>query len=320
MAHRNRLLIPTNCLERQIRLVGHSLSRTLITTCGQLSGRLGRARGWVGLALVLAGITESVSAGERSVAIPHGTVELVSEQQSIQPGRPLLLGLHFRLEPGWHIYWINPGDSGEPPRLEWHLPAGLRAGDIEWPKPHRLPIPPLLDYGYEGEMLLPLPIESSAGLPPGKTATLAADMKAIVCREVCVPAKAQLSLALPVSAERPRKSAQKAALFDAARKAMPKPAPANWRVAAKDVGDSFELRVHTTQVASQVWFAPLDPLVIENAGPQKTASTKTEIRLIVKKSDQLLKPISRLRGLLVLPDGAYVIDAPVAAATAKQHK
>ena len=300
--------------------MGHSLSRTLTTTCGQLSGRLGRARGWVGLALVLAGITASVSAGERSVAIPHGTVELVSEQQSIQPGRPLLLGLHFRLEPGWHIYWINPGDSGEPPRLEWHLPAGLRAGDIEWPKPHRLPIPPLLDYGYEGEVLLPLRIESSAGLPPGKTATLAADMKAIVCREVCVPAKAQLSLALPVSAERPRKSAETAALFDAARKAMPKPAPANWRVAAKDLGDSFELRVHTTQVASQVWFAPLDPLVIENAGPQKTASTKTEIRLIVKKSDQLLKPISRLRGLLVLPDGAYVIDAPVAAATAKQHK
>ena len=319
MAPRNRLLIPTNCLERQIRLVGHSLSRTLPTTCRQLSGRLRRARGWIGLALVLAGMTASVSAGERSVAIPHGTVELVSEQQSIHPGRPLLLGLHFRLEPGWHIYWINPGDSGEPPHLEWHLPAGLRAGEIEWPAPHRLPIPPLLDYGYEGEVLLPLRIENTAGLPPGKTATLAADMKAIVCREVCVPAKAPLSLVLPVNAERPRKSAETAALFDATRKAMPKPAPANWRVAAKDLGDSFELTVHTAAAGSQAWFAPLDPLVIESAAPQKAVSSKTEIRLILRKSDQLLKPISRLRGVLVLPEGAYVIDAPVAPAPAKQH-
>ena len=298
----------------------NSLSRTLTITFRQLSGRLRRARGWVGLALVLAGITASVSAGERSVAIPHGTVELVSEQQSIHPGRPLLLGLHFRLEPGWHIYWINPGDSGEPPRLEWHLPAGLRAGDIEWPAPHRLPIPPLLDYGYEGEVLLPLRIENTAGLPPGKTATLAADMKAIVCREVCVPAKAQLSLVLPVSAERPRQSAETAALFDAARKAMPKPAPANWRVAAKDLGDSFELTVHTVAVGSQAWFAPLDPLVIESAAPQKAVSSKTEIRLILRKSDQLLKPLSRLRGVLVMPQGAYMIDAPVAPAPAKQHK
>jgi len=320
MAQRNRFLIPTSCLERQIKLVANFLSRTLTTTCRQLSGRLRRERVRVGLALVLAGMTASVSAGEPSVAIPHGTVELMSEQQSIQPGQPLVLGLHFRLEPGWHIYWINPGDSGEPPRLEWRLPAGLRAGDIEWPEPHRLPIPPLLDYGYEGEVLLPLRIENTAGLAPGKTATLAADMKAIVCREVCVPAKAQLSLVLSASAERPRKSAETAALFDAARKAMPKPAPANWCVAAKDLGDSFELTVHTAAASSQVWFAPLDPLVIENAAPQKTVSSKTEIRLILRKSDQLLKPLSRLHGVLVMPQGAYMIDAPVAPAPTKQFR
>jgi len=265
-------------------------------------------------------MTAKVRADERGVSIPHGTVELVSEQRSVQPGHAFLLGLHFRLEQGWHIYWINPGDSGEPPRLEWNLPAGLRAGDIEWPAPHRLPIPPLMDYGYEGEVLLPVGIENTAGLAVGGAVTLVADMKAIVCREVCIPAKAHLSLSLPVRAERPRESAEGRAMFSAARKALPKLAPANWRATVKDLGDSFELRVYTGQTTSQAWFAPLELLVIENAAPQKTASTRAGVRLILKKSDQLLKPISRLRGVLVLPAGAYLIDARVAVAPAQRSR
>ena len=278
------------------------------------------ARKSIVLALSLASMMASVRAEEHSVSIPRGTVELASEQQSIQPGREFLLGLLFRLEPGWHIYWVNPGDSGEPPRLQWRLPAGLRAGAIEWPAPSRLPVPPLLDYGYEGEVLLPVRIQNTSGLAVGTAVTLAAEMKAIVCREVCIPAKAQLSLSLPVRAERPGKSAETLALFAAARKALPKPVPASWRATAKDLGDNFELSVHATKPISQAWYAPLDPLVIENAAPQKTVSSKTEIRLILRKSNQLLKPVSRLRGVLVLPQAAYVIDAPVAAAAPRQHR
>jgi len=281
----------------------------------------GRIQGWrilIVLAVLLAGMKAGLRADERGVAIPHGTVALVSEQQSIQPGQAFLVGVHFRLESGWHIYWINPGDSGEPPRLDWHLPSGLRAGAIEWPAPRRLPIPPLVDYGYEGEVLLPVPIEDTAGLAVGKAVTLAVDIKAIVCREVCMPAKAQLTLLLPVSAERVRESAEAAALFRAAKKTLPKPAPASWRAVAKDLGDSFELTVPTGQTTSQAWFAPLEPQQIENATPQKTASTMKGIRLILKKSDQLLKPVLRLRGVLVLPEEAYLIDAPVISSPAKR--
>jgi thiol:disulfide interchange protein DsbD len=271
---------------------------------------------WKPLLLVL--LCLPARAEGRNVAIPHGTVELLAEQQTIQPGHRILLGLHFRLEKGWHIYWINPGDSGEPPRLEWHLPAGMRAGAIEWPAPSRLPIPPLVDYGYEGEVLLPVPIESTSGLAGSSKATLAADMKAIVCREVCFPAKAQLALSLPVRAERPRESAATLEMFRAARKSLPKAAPASWRPSARDLGDRFELRISTGRAVPQAWFAPLEPLQIENAAPQETASTGRGVRLILKKSDQLLKPLSRLRGVLVLPQGSYLIDAPVAHSPAKR--
>lgn len=264
------------------------------------------------------GLAASAIADERRVSIPHGTVELLSEQESIQPGRAIHLGFLFRLEKGWHIYWVNPGDSGEPPHLQWRLPAGLRAGAIEWPAPSRLPIPPLMDYGYEGEVLLPVSVENTSALAAGGEVALAADMKAIVCREVCIPAKAQLSLSLSVRAERPRDSAETVAMFRTARKALPKPAPASWRPSAKDLGDRFELRVNTGHSASEAWFASLDPQEIENATRQKSVPTAAGVRLILKKSDQLLKPVSRLRGVLVLPQGAYLIDAPVEPAAAKK--
>jgi len=183
-----------------------------------------------------------------------------------------------------------------------------------------LPIPPLMDYGYEGEVLLPVSIENTSSLAAGGEVALAADLTAIVCREVCIPAKAHLSLSLPVRAERPGESAETVAMFRAAQKALPKPAAGSWRPSAKDLGDSFELRVNTGHTASEAWFAPLDPLEIENAAPQKSVTTAAGVRLILKKSDQLLKPVSRLRGVLVLHQGAYLIDAPVGRAPAKRHR
>src|SRR6478609_5887049 len=70
--------------------------------------------------------------------VHHAHVELLSRQAAITPGSDLQLGIHFILEPGWHIYWINPGDSGQPPSFQWQLPSGFTAGEIQWPRPERM--------------------------------------------------------------------------------------------------------------------------------------------------------------------------------------
>src|ERR1700685_3110278 len=84
----------------------------------------------LGLSLLLC------AAGTQAAAtpIPHGTLELVAENQWIAAGHDFHLGLHFQLEKGWHIYWVNPGDSGEPPRVRWQLPPGVSVGAVEWPE------------------------------------------------------------------------------------------------------------------------------------------------------------------------------------------
>src|ERR1700739_2838686 len=86
---------------------------------------------------------------DQPVSAKHARVELVSHVSSETPGQSLTLGVHFVLEQGWHIYWINPGDSGQPPAFQWQLPPGFSAGDIEWPRPRKLQSSPTLaDYGY----------------------------------------------------------------------------------------------------------------------------------------------------------------------------
>jgi hypothetical protein len=108
-------------------------------------------------------VLATASAWVRSAETGHLKVQLVSDGDSVQPGKPLRVGLRFELEQPWHIYWRNPGDSGEPPRVRWRLPAGFQAGELQWPAPERLGSGTVIDYGYQGSVLLPVAIRTLSG-------------------------------------------------------------------------------------------------------------------------------------------------------------
>jgi DsbC/DsbD-like thiol-disulfide interchange protein len=248
--------------------------------------------------------------------IPHGTIELIAENPWITAGHTVNLGLRFQLEKGWHIYWINPGDSGEPPRVKWQLPAGLTAGPIEWPAPTRLGKSTVVDYGYEDAVTLIVPLRAEANVAAQKTAQLAAQVSVLVCREMCLPGKAQLSLTLPVKAEPPSTDAHTEDLFAASRKALPRPAPQTWRLSVAETKDSFVLTANLGRQTLQAAFYPLVESQIDNATPPKLEPASNGFSLMLRKSDQLLKPVDRLKGVLVLStDQAYLIDVPVAHGT-----
>src|SRR5262249_28263991 len=107
-------------------------------------------------------------AGPEPLQAKHAQVELVSRQTAASPGKELLLGVHFLLEKGWHIYWINPGDSGQPPVLKWKVPDGFVAGEIQWPRPERMQSSPqLADYGYHDDVLLMVPVRAPSSIGAG---------------------------------------------------------------------------------------------------------------------------------------------------------
>src|SRR5262252_9290863 len=133
------------------------------------------------------------------VRTEHVEAELIAERTAVVPGQPLTVATRLAMDRGWHTYWRNPGDSGLPTTLAWNLPQGLNAGPIEWAPPHTLPVGPLTNFGYEGEVLLLSNITTAGDLAEGKPVTLAARADWLVCKEICIPEGADLSLTLPVA-------------------------------------------------------------------------------------------------------------------------
>jgi thiol:disulfide interchange protein/DsbC/DsbD-like thiol-disulfide interchange protein len=124
---------------------------------------------------------------------------LISETTSVIVGKPLALGLRLVHDPEWHTYWRNPGDSGLATKIDWQLPEGWLAGPMQWPKPSRFPVGPLANFGYEGDVVLPVVLTPPKGLGAGQTVEIKGKASWLICRDVCIPGETMLSIKLPVS-------------------------------------------------------------------------------------------------------------------------
>lgn len=258
----------------------------------------------------------SCAFGQAQAAGPHTTVTLLASRASVTSREQLLTGLRFQMEKGWHIYWQNPGDSGEPPKIQWQVPAEFRVGTIEWPAPKKLTAPSIVDYGYEDEVTLFAPLSVPSNLRDGGRVRLGASVNWLVCREMCIPGKAQLLLTLPVNSKvkgwKGTASSAEVAEMMNARAEVPKPPPAAWKVYATSEKDDFVLTIETGRQENAATFFPLEAEQINNDAAQPATPFSRGVRLKLRKSDGLLKPITLLRGVLEFGSGrAYEIDAPV---------
>ena len=126
--------------------------------------------------------------------------ELVADASRVAPGQTVTLGLKLTMKPEWHVYWKNPGDSGLPVSAKLTGPNGAKFGDMQWPVPIRFAQPgDLVGYGYKDNVLLPITTTVPKGISAGSTFAVHADVSWLVCKDVCVPGKASLDLALPVA-------------------------------------------------------------------------------------------------------------------------
>jgi thiol:disulfide interchange protein/DsbC/DsbD-like thiol-disulfide interchange protein len=168
--------------------------------------------------------------------------ELVAHApDGVDPGKTVWVGLQLSHQPQWHTYWKNAGDSGLPTQVQWTLPAGVTAGDIAWPAPQKIRIGTLANYGYEGTVLLPVPLTIAKDFKPDAlTQSLEVKLFAswLVCKQECVPQEGQFVLRIPARGS----MAGWGAAFAAAQAAQPKPfaGPATARLA--DNGITFTVR------------------------------------------------------------------------------
>ncbi|OUM00988.1 protein-disulfide reductase [Variovorax sp. JS1663] len=187
------------------------------------------------------------------VTTPHVRAELVAQApQGVTPGAPVWVGLQITHQPEWHTYWKNAGDSGLPTELNWSLPAGLSAGEIAWPVPKKIPIGTLANYGYEGTVLLPVPLTVAPDFKPHAALTGGADtldikLKAswLVCRKECIPEEGEFLLKLPMQGS----TALHQASFDATQAAQPATLAKAGSVAVE--GQALKIRLEGLPASAQ---------------------------------------------------------------------
>jgi thiol:disulfide interchange protein DsbD len=257
----------------------------------------------------LSAVASAAFAASNSADALHLHVEIIAPAAQLSPGASSEAGLYFKLDPGWHVYWQNAGDSGEPPHIQWTLPDGITAGPLQFPAPQRLPLGPLMDFGYENEVLFPFGLDVASTTKRGPVA-LHAKVAWLVCRELCIPGKAELEVDRVVSAAgtqvaavSPDKVSPDGEIYDRLVGQLPQPLPANDSAVFQPSAAGFRLAVSTGQRETQAVFFPEDQNIVDNPAPQPLTPTPKGFFLDLKKDANLTANPAKLNGVIELPGG-----------------
>ena len=226
--------------------------------------------------------------------------ELHAERTAAVPGKPATVGLRLRMDEHWHTYWRNPGDSGLPTKIRWTLPEGWSAGPIQWPYPEAQRVGPLMNYGYSDEVMLLVdltPPDSAAAGP----VTIQADADWLVCKDICIPEKATLTLAFAVAGGEPGAVSRNASLFARERARLPA-TPAGWDVQSVIAGNKLTLRVMPPEgpaTPAKVSYFPLRENFVDHPAPQALVRDGNGFRLDVKLVEPVAAGITNAAGVFV---------------------
>ena len=258
---------------------------------------------------------------------PHSDASLLPEVTSVQAGTPFTVAVYFQMEPGWHNYWRNAGDSGLPTEVNWQLPSGFQAGPIQWPYPERIELFPLVDYGYSGEVALLVEITPPESLEAGSIVRLSANVTWLICNEICLPAQAEVNAEIPVSSTSPTPDPRWTQLFAQTRASLPRSTD-DWEVAAAVTAEGYRLELTPANsgvpVPDSVYFFAAQKNVLAHAKPQALNREGNALTLDLQGSPYAMQPTAVLTGVLMAEGAqgwtvegdlrALEIEVPVAGA------
>ena len=219
--------------------------------------------------------------------------ELVVEARAV-PGGEVELAILMHTTPGWHGYWLNPGDAGLPMSVEWSLPPDWSVGPLRYPVPGKLLVAGIVNYVYEKDYAVLLRLKAPAGA--AGSARISAKMRWLACTDkVCVPEKGEVSLSVPTGG-----MAVPDTRFNEWRRALPRPLATPARFEVK--GDKLRLAIPLPASATigEPYFFPAEDGPINYAAPQRF--TREGDTLIAEMTRRRGEPAA-ISGVLALGDG-----------------
>ncbi len=236
-------------------------------------------------------------------------VRLVTPVEQVEPGRTFPVGVRFAIDDGWHIYWRNSGDTGQPPLVKWALPEGARAGDFHWPYPEVYRNAGLVDFTYSGEVVLYTEITVPENWPGGEPFPIEAEIDWLMCEEICIPGSAAARLEVATGAESLGDPAERER-FEATRRAWP---AVDDEVASAIRFDKNRLQLRVEGLSSGpdagsgLFFFPVDP-VVAPAGEQQWTFADGVLTGNLTRSEYAESVPEAVSGVLYRPDGWPSLD------------
>ncbi len=176
-------------------------------------------------------------------------IQILSESASVQPGKEFMMAVKFVIDKGWHIYWLNPGDSGIPTEVEWNLPEGVTISQVYWPAPQIFKSYGLVSYGYNGTLVVPVKLKAGAQAKGAIKITARASW--LVCKEKCIPGKAEASISLNTSPGEPEINKSNRKVIDNALSALPV-VTAEWQFIATKNDNTIKI-----SIKPPLWFGKI---------------------------------------------------------------
>ena len=235
---------------------------------------------------------------------PHSEARLVADVARVAPGDAFDVGLEITVEPGWHIYWINPGDSGQPVEVDWTVDGGA-AGPLRFPVPARYDEAGLTTYAHDGVPVFLSRVGTTAGAT--EAVDITAEARWLICADVCIPARETVGLVVPVGATQPTGA------LDAARAALPS-APDGWMVSAATTDGGYLLTVEPPggQSLDGAHFFVDQSGVLDHAAEQRFRQEGEAWAVRLAASDYAAAPAERLAGVLRMGETGVRLDVAVA--------
>lgn len=239
----------------------------------------------------------------------ESSLSLIAESDEISTGETILVGLKFKLNPGWHTYWENPGDAGAGASVVWELPPGFKASEILWPGPTKIPVEPLMTYGYEDEALLLTKITSPRTI--SYPVNIGAKVSWFTCKEVCLPQEGEVSIKLYQGL---KSENQSTSLLREMERTVPTDLSSPHRVSILDNKIFLQFEREEAQQISSAYFFPAEYGFISYVANQKLERNDRSFSLELTPAEVQVKTLN-LKGVLKLnSDGDseyYNLDLPL---------
>lgn len=233
----------------------------------------------------------------------HATAEWLAVSSTCEPGKTLQTAIRLTLDPGWHTYWVNPGDGGMATAIEWKLPAGWTAGGAMHPVPVRMKTGGLAGFGHEGILVIPVSLTAPAGFTGD--AKLEAEVSWLTCDEsACVPGDAKLVLEVRAGKAAPGPDEP---VIREAMKRVPKPLQDGATLVVEELGNHLKLTIRPPSGDTRDFSAfdvfPETPRVLDPSAMVRFVKTGDHWSAEVARSEYLSGPPAGLTLVLADPKG-----------------